>query len=629
MRSRKTLVLAWVMAAVVLGSAPLCTAAEAPKSRLPFGSENTILTVRVKSINAGVKALMDLVSLFEPAMAMIIAQQVEMGLQELPGIDRNAPFALLILDPEKFPMADPVGVFTLEDPALFGAPEEVGASRLVVGHLGVIGDDEDTLKEVTAYLTAEGIEAVPVGDMLDLAVVSADVGSLVKRYRPQINDGLNEARQALAEMAPAAGGPAPPPGDVPPEPGIPESLRQALLKAVDYLVLLLDEVEVQAGLFEVGAAIDQEKLAFRLTGEAIPGSDFADFLKQNTLPLNKELAKFLPKEAVTSSIASNDPASLGRLAAGVVRIFGDIFGADDVELEKWRRLVLASTANFTGLGASAALPGETGMTNVSVQAVRDRKLAQENTRAAVELMKQGMVGDFLRDYGMTVTLTEAHREHEGIPVDRMELHIDFDVLFDQLSMPPEMAQAMREGITQMMRQTYGSEDTIVAEIVYGKSLVVSTYGPDMASATDRMIELVKTRSGGIIELPAYQAALNEHPANSSMFVHVSLYGFLETIGKQMAGAMGPMGPMGGMMPPDLFPTRAELPEHERFISGSGRVESNRFLVQVHVPLEPVRVVFETIKRKMMEGMQPPGMGPGMGPMPGPMPPPEALPDEEF
>jgi len=591
-------VLVAALAVLVVVSAGL--AAE-PESKLPFGSKNTIVTIRLKSIDAALKGVSILMTTADPGLAAKFNKEMAGGLEKYPGIDRAKPFVFLFLDPDKFD--DPtVGIFTLKDAKAFDEGVEEAPVK-VVGNLGVIGEHEAALNEVADYLKAEGIKAIPVADMTDLAVVTTHAGDLMTRYKKQMRAGLEELKAEITGEEPEVEleDDADLGDDDDNDEGLTPKQKEMALKAIDYANKLIDGVEAQAGLLQLGASITADRLTIKMSAEATPETDFAAFLAKNNRPVNRALAKLLPKNAITSSISAFDPESVGKIGIGLVTIACDIFGLEAEETKRINAVLADAFANSSGLQAQAELPGKGGVRGITLQGIKDRDKAQAIQKAFFDLAKQGAIADFLKKYGVSVALSPKHREHAGIPIDQLEIAVDFDTLADALPLDEddreEFMDEGRQEIEKALERMYGHKNKIVMEIAYGKSIVATTYGLNHATAMDRQIDLMRAGgAGSIATLPEYRAALESYPRSVSAFYHVSLFGKLQSFVEMMAG--------GGDMPfpPDMFPKRDELPAKEDPISGAVLVKGNHVVTEVRVPLKPVNALITVVKRKMMEKM---------------------------
>ena len=591
-------------AVFVLAAASVCQAADPePKTRLPIGSANTIVAIRLKSINGAIKSFTDIVTAFEPKMAPMIDVQVAQGLKKFPGVDRDKPFAILILDPEKFD--DPiVGVLPLADPKAFGeGVQDVPVA--VIGKLGVIGDHEAARTEVMEYLKTNGIKAVPAADMTSFAVASADAGALMTRYKKQIQAGLQMLRMKATGKAPAGENEADIEIDGEKEPAdeaapaLDPKKREMAIRGIDHTLKLIEHIEKQGGLVELGLSGSRSVITAKITADAIPGTPFAEFLSKNNLPANRALAKLLPKDAVTSSITTFDPASFSEAGLGMVSVACNIFGLGDDETKAINKVLADALANATGLSAQAEVPVKDGVSVVALQGIKDKDVARKSTQAIIALSKQGAIGDFLKKYGVLATLAVKHREHLGIPIDKMEITVDFDTLAAALSIDPGGREKMRKQMEDTFLATYGHKNKIAVEVAYGKRLSATTYGLEYAATMNKQIELMKAGGAGSLATVAeYQAALNRYPADISAFWHLSLFGKAEAIGKMMTQRMGPM--MGGM---DIFPKRSELPAEEEPISGAATVKADRILIEMRIPVKPVQAFAAVVQRKIAEQMK--------------------------
>ncbi len=596
----RTKVCAVLAATVVVAGLSFNSAKGAAGSKLPLGSKNTIVTIRVKSIDTAIKAVSQLVSGFSPDVALMLEQGVNKALEKFRGIDRTGPVAFLILDPEKLSVPLVV-MFTLKDPNMFKNGGVKRAPVRAVGRLGVVSQDPDGVAEVAQYLKGAGLRVIPTADMQDMAVATTHVGVLVKRYRKDIQEALDEAKAEFAAE---------------PKPGQQDALRaleeakaelaaepkpgqQEVLRALGYAAAFVAAVEQQVGLAELGLSVNGQRIRLRSAVEATPGSAFAAFLKKSDRPVSRELANFLPPNAVSSWLMSYDPHSMAELVGGLAVIACDIFGLSEAETNTIRRTLVRSAKSFSGLAASAEVPVEGGLGGIGLQGIRDRDTARACAREVYALAEKGALGKLMKKYGVALQLTEKHRVYKDIPIDKLEISVDLDRLVAALPFPPVMRAKMKEGFAEQMKTAFGHEGKMVIETVYGRNLAASAYGLHHAELINKEIELIRSAgANGLGNTPEYHAVLAEHPEGFCAFSHTSLFGKLESIAKAMSQKMGPM-----MMPMQFLPTRAELPPDEELISGAVHIEGCRATLTVHVPIKPVRDIADAVKVKMQKMME--------------------------
>ncbi len=577
---------------VLLVSASVCPVAEGAQSRLPLASPDTIAVVRVKSIDAFIKSVIDLAGQFEPGAAPMMQQQVNAMLLGLPGVDRNGPAALLILDPKKFD--DPaVGLFTLKDPAQFKTVKL--AQVEVVGNIGLIAEDQIALAQAAQMVKNAAVKTIPTGDMTGMVAAAVDVGGLLRRYKADIQGLLQIAKLQL-------GG-----GMRGMEPAPPNPTQTMALKALDYLIKGINELEKQAGLVQVEATLGKDLIKVTSFFEATPGSDFARFLAKNRLPANRAVANYLPRGAWMTSIASYDPASYAEAYVGMLRIGWDILGLKKTEADAISKALEDWLKNLTGLQAGAGVASKDGgYGGVGLYGMKDRAAARQHTKALVALTGTGTVGNFLKKYGITAALKEKHREHLGVPIDQVEVAFDLDKLLGAIPMPipPDARPMMKQQLSQMLKMSYGHSDKIVGELAYGSKLMVMAYGPSVQDTMNQQVALIKSGGAdGIGNVGWYKTALNAHPSKSFAVGHLSLFSYLETVTTMMAKATPDAGMVMGM-----FPKRSELPKDETPITSSARVEGNRCVMDVLVPMKPIRDIVDAVKKKMGGMMAPPPPG---------------------
>ncbi len=429
--------------------------------------------------------------------------------------------------------------------------------------------------------------------------VNADLGGIVRRYKAEMDGGLQMLKLQLGGM-PGMGEP-------------PPASAQMGLKAVGYLAELVDSVANQAGPIELGLSLDAKRISLRMAADAQPGSDLAAFLAKMNRPADLRLANYLPENASQTTITSYDPEAMTGVAVGIVRIVFDVLGVDQAETKALCDAAARVLQNQTGLSASAEVPGAAGAASggVSLEGIRNPEAARAAAKALFELTHKGSVGAFLAKYGVAARYTEKHRVSKNIPVDKLEVEIDVDKLLAELPVPDEAKPVMKQGFATALKTQFGKENSFVFEVIYGANLSATTYGPDLVALTDRQIDLMRGGGQGSIGAkPEYKAGFAQHPPTSFALSHISLFSQIGLMAQMMKSFM----PAGAGMGADMFPTRAELPAREDPITASARVEGNRVVAQVFVPVSPIKALVDVFKRKMMEQMMKNMPAPGVGPM---------------
>jgi hypothetical protein len=605
MRTAKSKALTCAALAAVLVAGTTVFAGEAARSRLPLASKNTILSVRVQNINQLIKAIKATATQFAPNAGQGIEMQVEQMFAQLPGVDRDGPAAMLLLDPKKFDDPD-VGVFTLKNADAFKQGSKADHT-LIVGKLGVVSEDEATAAEVAQEIRAKVAAAIPTGDNNEMVVANADVVVLLKRYKQDIQGGLQVMKMQLGGGVPGMNPDAKP-----------DRAKQMGMRAIDCLGKLLVGLEQQVGQVAIGVTPGKERIGMRMAVEATPGSPFASYLGK-ARPAERALADYLPKKAMSSSVVAFDPDANRPVVLGILDALCKIAGLKAGETQAVRKVVVDGLNNATGLSATAEVPTKDGGTaGAGLSGIEDRDTARAVAKAGVQLTKGGEIGPFLAKYGVTVDLTEKHREYAGIPIDKFEVKLDFDKLFKALPMPPD--PDAKKGMTQAFKMAFGFENKMVFETAYGKHLSVTTYGINCDKLMNGQIDLMKSGGAdGLGKQAVYRNAISRHPGNAFLLSHTSFFGIIDNMAK-MAKKMqaGKMGPGGPGMPMNIFPTRDELPPDEEPITASMRTEGTKTVLVVDIPVKPISDFFRVVKRKTQEMMQQMMQQMQQGPPPGMM-----------
>ena len=577
--------------------------AQEPQSTLPLSVPDTILVIRVKNMNQTIQAVLDTAASFNPAFVGTIQEGIDEMKQELAGVDFDGPVAILILDPEK--SDEPLGVFTLSDPAAFEQNQQPNTVTKAMGKLGFICNDAQLIDEAIAVFKANNLTAVPTGDMKDMVVMDANVSELITRYKSEIKAGLEEARSEVQE----------PDDEEAVEKAALTETQTMALKAMDYLEKLINELERQGGPMQMGLSFNPQEMVVNFDAAAAAGSPAAQFFAENNLPVNKVLAKYLPQDAYLSSISAFNPDSQARMMDGMVNIAADIFELDAAESAAMHKAVADYVAALTGLYGSADIASGTNATSAGVRifGITSRDAARKSFSSMIELTKGGKLGKVMSDYGLSVNFAERHRDSSGIPVDKIEMFMDIDKLAGALDIPEDARETLKESLSEMFRKTYGTENGVAMEIAYGRKLAAVVYGGELEKRMDEQIALLKSGTGGLLDLPEYQAALANQPEQASGLVHFSLFRFNDMLAQLLAEAGGAMM----MDPTRMLPTRAELPPNDQPMSLGVVFNENKMSVKFRMPMQPVRDYVAVVQRKYMQMMQEmmQGGGQGMPPMP--------------
>ena len=559
------------------------TAGEVRENRLAFGTEDTIVSIRTRSINDTLQKLTEMVTKVEPQAGAMMAGAPQMIFGQFQGVDLNGPAALLILDPKEHEDEAVVGVFTLAQAGQFQGPPD--AESRAVGTLGLVADTDAILDTMARMLADKEIEVIPTRDMTDQIVVQGDIGWLLQRYKEDIESGLKEGREELEEADPDE---------------VPDELKQIGLRALEHVGRLIEQVGAQAGLADLGVSFSEDLITSNLSMEAMPDSDFAEFLGKNNIPANKELTRWLPEESIYTFIHSFDPQSMSALYQGLVAGLGEIAGLPEAERDQIQVALSNMYGQMTGRQAQAQVPTEKGLASISMIGTRDAGGARAATRQFVALAKQGTLAEVLDKYGVNIEWTEAHRTHEGIPIDKMELNIDAEKMARALPFE-EMDEEELAEFTEAVKKGLQGRDGTVTEIVYATSVMVTVDVSEGPEPMNKMIDLVRT-SRGIGRNADYQAALDKHPAESVALWHVSLYGVIGGVSRTINEMMDDDEDEMMMGPGALLPARDELPDEEELITGSARIEGNRIVATNHIPVQPVAALLKVMQEKMQAMM---------------------------
>ncbi len=557
-------------------------AGEVRESRLALGTDDTLVTIRTRSINDTLQKLTEMVTKVEPEAGAMMAGAPQMIFGQFQGVDLNGPAAVLILDPKENDEDAVAAIFTLAQAGQFQGPPD--AKSRAVGTLGLVADTEEILDKVAGMLADKELEVIPTRDMGDQIVVQGDIGWLLQRYKEDIEAGFEEGRDELADADPDE---------------VPDELKQIGLRALEHVGRLIEQVGAQAGLADLGVSFSEDLITSNLSMEAMPDSDFAEFLGKNDIPANKDLTRWLPEESVYTFIHSYDPQSLSALNLGLVASLGEIAGIPEEEKDQIQAALSNMYDQTTGRQAQAQVPTEKGLASISVIGTKDSDGARAAMRQVIALAKQGTLGQVLDQYGVDIELTEAHRTHEGVPVDKMEINIDAEKMAGAL--PIEMDDEDRAELAEGLKKGLQDRDGAVTEIVYATSVMVTVDVSEGPDPMNKMIDLVRT-SRGIGRNADYQAALDKHPAESVALWHASLFGIIDGISRTIKQHMDDEEDEMVMGPGALLPARDELPDEEELITGSARIEGNRIVATNHIPVQPVAALLKVMQEKMQAMM---------------------------
>jgi len=583
----------------IVAAAVLCVAvcvplfAQEPASTLPVSVPDAIVLLRIKNINHAAQTLIDTAASFNPMFAPTVQQGIDEMKRELAGVNLDAPAALLILGADK----EPLGIFTLSDPQAFEQNEQATAALKALGNLGFICDDAETVDSAIAAFKEKGITAIPTADMKDMLVMDANMSELMAKFKPEITAGIETARMAIAG-ADGAGADA-----------LTET-QGMTLRALNHLEKLVDEIERQGGPMQMGLSFNPHEAAVNLDMSVTPGSAAAQLFSENSMPVNLTLAKYLPQDVYWSTIQSFAPESQARVMNWLVDMAADVFMLDAAEADAMHKAVATQAAALTGLNGSAEIADANGAkTSIMIFGITSRDAARESVKGFIELTKNGKLGKLAEEYGFTVNFFERHRDSDGIPVDKIEISIDFNKIADAFAVPAEQREFFIRAMSDAIRKTYGTDNTIVMEIAYGKKLATLVHGADVETHMDKQVALLKSGSGGLLDMAEYKQAIANQQEKASALMHFSLFRFNDVLAGMLADQGMMMGPM------QMLPTRAELPPVDQPMSMGVVFSENKMSMKFHVPMQPIRDYVNIVQRKMMQMMQqmmPPG---GMPPMP--------------
>jgi len=561
------------MAMVLLG-ASVCSGAEPPKNRLPFTTPDTIVAVRIRNVDEFVKNAGAALSAIDEGGGPMAEAMLGGMIGQLPGIDRAGPAAILVLDPRKHRIPG-VGVVTLKDPALF---RNVPIGRTaVVGKLGVIAQKAGALNEVVQALREGRVKAIPTRDMSEMVAVGADVGGLLQRFKLEIGTGIQLAKLTLG------GGKE---GEFPLDPA-----KRLTLKALDYAAKLVAATEKQAGPAELALSFNGKQVTGHLALEATPNTPFAAFLRKQTVRPNAKLANYIPKDAFVTAVVASEPVSRDALALGLLEIICDIADVDEQSARSLSGAVKDFYGNLSGLHVSAARATQGEMQGIELHGIRDAAACRTGVR---KFYRNPALVKIMSRFGITMTLTEAHRTYNRVPVDKLEMKINWQTLMGALPFPPEIREAAVAAIKQAQ-----TKDRHVMEMVYGTSLFAVVDSSTGTATMDKQIDLIRSRvPDGIGTVPEVAAAYSRQPRNVSALWHLSLFGMSDAIHKQTAKQLAVLGKEG----PNMMPPRNDLPAKETPLSGSVRVEGNRVLVGVHVPMATLSAFAQAMKKRFQAEM---------------------------
>ncbi|MFW6158649.1 MAG: hypothetical protein ACOC8E_04760 [Planctomycetota bacterium] len=565
-----------ILVGLLVGSS-FCPAAEQPAPLLAFGTDDTIVAVRVKSINTVLNSVGAVMTKMEPQAGGMMKGMIQMALAQLQGADLDGPAAILVLDPKKYEGEPMVGVVTLAAAGDFNGPQ--GSQALAIGKLGLVADNNAVLEKVSQMIQDTKIKAIPTRDMGDQVVIQSDVGGLLKRYELDIKTGLQQARAELRGAGADAAA---------------EELKQMGLRALDHAAVLIQETQKQAGLAELGLTFGKDRIKANLAMEAVAGSGAAQFLSKNNIAARKALTKLLPKNAIATSVSSYDPDSFFGVVLGVVGGACDIAGLAEPAKALIHQKLKGLYGEMTGANAQAMVPTDKGFATVAVHATKGPEAARARVKEALELAQHGALADLCQKYGLTIKLTPAHRKYKNIPIDKVEAKIDAEKLAAALPLPAEA----RRGFPEALKKGLQNRDAFVTELVYPKRALVTadvSAGPEPMNA---MIDLIKTEGAdGIGSSPEYRAALDKHPQRSLALWHVSLFGYLDAMSKTVQQAGDDAADV------NILPTREELPAEEEPITGAVRIEGNRLIISADVPVQPIAAFAQVMKKKTEEKMR--------------------------
>jgi hypothetical protein len=529
--------------------------------------------VRAKGINTLMTNAQQMLMQVNPVLAGFVSAEgfgQNVGWEGLKGLDRDAPFCILILNPDKF--GEPA-VMLLPITNFEEIPQEGVLSFRNLGKFALAGRNTEALDVVAGVL--EGVAGVSMDEMKGDLEFRADIKAIMDAAGPHIEEGMKEMSQAFSQLGQMGA------GQMNPE------MLGAIFKAeIDWLLDMAKQSSEATCSLSMTA--DGLRLGFALT--ANQGSKLTEWFGSVPVASHK-LATALPAEEALMTF-SGECGTKGwpELYTSILEKLLPAFNLPAEDSATLMNSTKSFIQKMDGAGAATFNVGKDGISGVFCMGATQGPEIKATVRELGKLMSEGKFTEFYKQAGvsMEVSFKPAARTKDGVEID----------LFSYKFVFPEGAEQnpIQQQQMKMMKALYG--DTLAYEIAYLDKVVLATLGKAASQEMDALIARAKQGGGTIPQ--TIQASQSIFGKDCQFYGTYSLKKMVEVI-EAIGGLVHP-GFAAGAAP------AVEIPGPP--IAFSGKAKDNRAEVEVFIPVKPFASLQVYFMQKMQQ-MQPKG-GEGEG-----------------
>ena len=384
------------------------------------------------------------------------------GLQGLPGVDRKAPFALVILNPEKFKNGG-VMVFPVSDfNALANANQNPRFKVVSAGNFACVSRDAGGANLVSQAL--QGVDAIDLSNMKDDIEIRAQTKGIMDAAGPHIADGMAALSNAIRAGAAAGAG------------GNPELTAKVLKAEVDWLLDLYKQTEE----ISIGLAMGMNGLNIRQTVNAKAGTKLSGWFGSVPAADNKLISGLPQGEALMTMNGTIGSKGWQEMYFDFTK---DILKSMEMTDEALMKRTEKIMEKFTGAMSMSVDMNQGGLVmayNLGTQ----EDVSTEFRKAFDEFMKGPWMEKY-KEFGINFEMDykPGARALDGVTIDAMTYSI-----YPPKGMENNPAVKMQFDI---MKKIYG--DPMRYEIAYLPDSILFVMGKDTSSITDKLI--AQSRAG--------------------------------------------------------------------------------------------------------------------------------------
>lgn len=425
--------------------------------------------IRGKGIDDLVMKAQQMVMQVNPLLAGAVSADMfgkPFGMQGLPGVDRKAPFAMVILNPEKF-KEGAVMVFPVSDFNALANANQNGRFKVVAaGNFACISRDAGAASLVAQAL--QGVAAIDLSGMKDDFEIRVQTKPIMDAAGPHIATGVTSLTEAIKAGAAAGAG------------GNPELTANILKAEIDWLLGLLKQTDE----FSVGLGMGMNGLTLRQTVNATAGTKLSEWIGGVPAADNKLIGGLPAGEALMTMNGSVGSKGWQELYLGFTR---DILKAMNMTDESILKMAESIMSKFTGTMSMSADMNQDGLVlayNIGTQG----DLASEMRKGMDEFLKGPWMEKY-KELGLNFELDykPAARTLDGISIDAFTYSM-------YLPKGTENNPAVKMQF-DMMKKIYG--DPMRYEIAYLPDSMLFVMGKNTSGITDKLIAQSKAGQANI------------------------------------------------------------------------------------------------------------------------------------